>query len=360
MKNLMHFSVSFLSRFIRIYYLTKRSLSNSKPEKQKIINLRSSFYKRIWELAATSTGANLTRVFDDYFLISKNNKSLLCKKNETNLDGFLSVKRSLNKPLTYSILKKHNFNIPEFFVANKNDLLKAISIYRYFNRMSKSVTVKPANNTGSGEGITVDLANTTLFILAFAFAGTFSEDIIIEETIKGNNYRLLYFRDKIIDAVQRKPPTVTGDGKSKIRELINRENLKRIKNISKAQSLIAIDLELKNCLKKQGYTLNSVLEDNKTIKIKNVINDNTGTDNISVMNTISQEIIDKCSYISKLFSLNLIGIDIITEDINSKNSFHVIEVNANPGFFYHYHKKDKSMAVAVADIILNKYFNSSY
>src|SRR5688572_32104639 len=48
------------------------------------------------------------------------------------------------------------------------------------------------------------------------------------DLIAGASYRLLYLEGRLIDAVRRDPPTVTGDGYSTIRRLIAHENRRRL------------------------------------------------------------------------------------------------------------------------------------
>ena len=53
-------------------------------------------------------------------------------------------------------------------------------------------------------------------------------DIIIEEQIHGEDYRVVCYQDKVIDVVNRTPPTIIGNGENTINELVykyNRENI---------------------------------------------------------------------------------------------------------------------------------------
>ena len=72
-----------------------------------------------------------------------------------------------------------------------------------------------------------------------------------------------------MDCIVRRPPTVVGNGSSSIRRLIRQENKKRLEPGSQlAQSLIYIDLDIKNTLAAQGMNLSTTPAEGQVIKIK--------------------------------------------------------------------------------------------
>lgn len=59
---------------------------------------------------------------------------------------------------------------------------------------------------------------------AFAHACQVGRHIIVEQFLKGRDYRVLVTGSKVAAASWRRPPHVTGDGRSNIRQLVESEN----------------------------------------------------------------------------------------------------------------------------------------
>src|SRR5205823_1628012 len=95
--------------------------------------------------------------------------------------------------------------------------------------------------------------------LAAAAAAVYGDDLLIEEQLKGDNYRLLYLDGVLLDAYVRQPPTVVGDGRSTVARLVRRANSDRLSRGSGlSQVLLTIDLDMRRTLAKQGLSLRSV------------------------------------------------------------------------------------------------------
>ena len=109
----------------------------------------------------------------------------------------------------------------------------------------------------------------------------------------GEFYRLLFLDGELLDVIRRRPPRVTGDGRSTVEELIAAENARRVDR--RHQALLwplRIDLECILTLQAQDLTLSSVLAEGQTVPVKTVISQNTIGDNETVRGGIAAGLIE--------------------------------------------------------------------
>jgi cyanophycin synthetase len=85
------------------------------------------------------------------------------------------------------------------------------------------VTIKPLD-ANQGKGVTTSCSTPEEVERAFAFARKYGRHVIVEEFLRGRDYRVLVTGNKIAAASWRRPPHVTGDGVSSVRALVELEN----------------------------------------------------------------------------------------------------------------------------------------
>ena len=90
------------------------------------------------------------------------------------------------------------------------------------------------------------------------------------------------------------------------------------------------------------------------MRLKSVVNDNRGDDNLAV-DRLSADIVEVGARAAEAVGVRLAGVDVITPDPSlplGEAGGVVIEVNTTPGYYYHYHKRDG--CVPVATLILER------
>jgi cyanophycin synthetase len=174
---------------------------------------------------------------------------------------------------------------------------------------------------------------------------------MVEQHVRGDVYRLLFFDGVLMDAVLRKPPAVIADGHSSVRELINRENEARLAaGAHLAHALIVIDMDVHNTLANQNLTLSSVPKEGAVVTLKTVINDNSQQDNLAATHLLCKSIIEDGAAAAAAVGVRFAGIDIITPDPRvplAESGGVILEVNTTPSYQHHYYKRDGSFPVAV-------------
>ena len=335
------------------------TLSRQSAESRAMSEHRRAFYDRIWRDAAAHEGCTYTPLGFDIAEIRRGKRSIRVSLNFSPMDDSVTLRLAGHKPTVYDILAADGVPVPRHIAIGAFDLTAAKEFLRTSTR---PVVVKPASGTGGGAGVTTNITDTWRLMRALAQARAFGPTALVEEQIEGNNYRLLYLDNELIDAVERKPPSITGDGTSSIGTLVRRENALRVKTgPSLAQALLPIDVDMRHSLVAQGKSLRTVPAKGEIVRVKTVINGNRAEENVPALSQISEPLAAMGRRIVEKLGIRLAGIDIITTNPGidlAKSGGVVIDVNTTPGHYYHYMKKGHEFKAAVA--ILHAALSESY
>jgi len=252
----------------------------------------------------------------------------------TQQTSYLAVENTDDKYLTYKMLEEMGIPVPKRILTTAvNDALT------FFKNIQKPVVVKPSKGY-RGKRVNVHLDTEEKIIKAFFWAQTYDEEVIVQEFVPGNTYRLLVIDGKFAAAVQLIAPFVIGDGQKTIKELIDELNANPLREYGDKGKLskVEIDDDTLKILDIKGYNLNTILEQGKRLYLKNTGNMRLGGSSIDVTDKVHAYNRFVCERISKLLNLDVTGVDIISEDIAfslHENQGRVIEINAAPDFRMH-------------------------
>jgi len=238
---------------------------------------------------------------------------------------------SNSKAVTKQILNEMAMPTPaHVLVSQAADLADAAK------KIAWPCVVKPLDR-GGGKGVTAAIYNMSALQKAFHHARQYTKGkIMVEAFVEGNDYRLMVVNGQLISAVQRVPPTVIGDGKKRIRDLVDELNKDRTNNLVKSnyKRPVRLDSTVETQLALQKLTLDSIPEDRQQVFLRSNANLSTGGSAIDVFDSVHPEVKVFAEMISDSFGLGVSGIDYLTSDIkqsvrNSNGAF--IEVNSMPG-----------------------------
>jgi cyanophycin synthetase len=229
------------------------------------------------------------------------------------------------------------------------------------------VAVKPVVGH-KGIGVTADVRDADELTAAFkravkAIPDTEPVRVIVENSIKGADFRLLCVDGKFVAATERRPAWVTGDGESTISELIRRENrkLERLDTPTSSLSKIQSDEAMEMYLAEQELSLDSVIESDRTVFLRKVANLSSGGVSIDATRAVHPDNIILAQDIALHFRLTCLGIDVVAESLDrswKQGNFGIIEINAAPGIFMHLNPAVGD-SVDVPSYILKTFFTSS-
>lgn len=199
--------------------------------------------------------------------------------------------------------------------------------------------IKPVDGN-HGKGATIDVRSKKEAVTAFRVAKKHSDRVIIETCIKGFDFRLLVINHHLVAAAKRTPAHVTGNGKSTIRQLIEKVNADPRRGYGHENMLteIIVDQMTLHILRTKKLTLNSVLPKRKKLFLKTTANLSTGGTSADVTDSVHPYNIFMAERISRIIGLDICGIDVMAPDLKrpiNENNGAVLEVNAAPGFRMH-------------------------
>jgi cyanophycin synthetase len=188
-------------------------------------------------------------------------------------------------------------------------------------------------------------------------------DLLIERQVPGDVLRLLFFDGELLDVIRRRPPAVTGDGRSTILELIAAENERRFAAAAGERPwLLRADLDAVFTLEAAGLRLSSVPAAGERVAIKTAVSQNGPDDNESLAAAVGDALVADAARAAAAVGVRLAGVDVITRDPGTalrRSGGAVLEVNATPGLHYHYDVRDQAQAVPVAELILERLLAAS-
>lgn len=205
--------------------------------------------------------------------------------------------------------------------------------------VSYPLVIKPLD-ANHGNGVCINITDGAAAELAFHHAKTFSDTIIVETYIKGEDFRLLVINGKLSAAAHRLPGHVTGDGRSTVTELVEEVNRHPDRGNGHEALLtkITLDSDSDRLLAMQSLSTDSIPAEGQRVMLKSTANLSTGGTATDVTDEIHPENRFMAERIAATIGLDICGIDVIAPDIStplSENGGAVIEVNAAPGFRMH-------------------------
>ncbi len=286
--------------------------------------------------AALRRGIPALRLLDsaNLFQLGWGSRQKRLQATITGATNSIAVGIASDKQLTKALLDGAGVPVPEGDVVTTVEAAQRIA-----RRLGRPVAIKPLD-ANQGKGVTVDCVGPDAVARAFEFARKHGRRVIVEEYLRGRDYRVLVTGGKIAAASWRRPPHVTGDGKSTIRELVELENRNPARGDGHTNILTRIPLDAltDETLARQGYDLDTILADGVSADLRGNANLSTGGTAEDVTDLLPEETRDICIRAARTIGLDVAGIDIICEDIARPLRAQrggIIEVNAAPGIRMH-------------------------
>jgi len=282
---------------------------------------------------------------------TKNKEEFVIEGNKTDRDSYIFPIITDDKYVAKKIMKDSGLNVPKAILLKKNmDEKDREMILQPF--YSNKLVVKP-RNTNYGTGITVFSKNASKaqILKAVEYAFGFDDNVLIEEYIKGMEYRFLVVDGKCLSVAHRRIASVVGDGKSTIKQLIDEKNKEPWHFLTATP--VKMDEPVVQYLKLQGYDFDTILPKDKRVFLRTNSNCSTGGESIDmteVMPDYFKKIAEKAA---KAFDAKICGVDIIIEDFKKEN-YSIIEINDNPGYSINewpYEGKGEKIGIAILKLL---------
>lgn len=232
------------------------------------------------------------------------------------------------KDVTSRYLRAKGHPAPENIVFLEHELERAWN----WAKEILPVVLKPHNGI-MGKLVYVNIDNYNEFKYCFEKIAADRGRVLIEEFVQGNEYRFTYVNGEIVAIANRVPANVVGDGKNTIRELVEAKNEERDARKNKVHKKLVLDEESERVLLKQGYTFDSIPDENIRVYLRNNSNIATGGDAIDVTDSISDSIKEQVrKALKSIPGLRVCGTDVLIHE----DSICILEINAHPMLNMHH------------------------
>jgi cyanophycin synthetase len=300
---------------------------------------RVSEYREIWRAVATTIGAQFTLLTDDLWEMRLNGRKTRILNHKMEFDDPVILEIAGNKPLVYRLLREMRLRVPEHEVFRLDDLGRAEEFLRMH---PKGCVVKPANGTASGLGITTHVLTSHELRRAAILASLYDPQLLIEQMIPGESYRLLVLDGAVIHAVCRRGPRLIGDGSSSIAELIQAENESRA---ARGESMLGTGRDCRFTLDHQEFSLTSIPAKGRSFVVQSVNDPRQRRSEVrtvyneAVTNLVCDALKGNAATVAQALGSRFVGVDLITTDPSvslEESGGAIIEANTTPGLHHHY------------------------
>lgn len=342
-----------LMTFLRLGYLS------DKPGPKDSLRTKC-FWEEALRRGIRMREFHLGPIADAFVASYKYNENGKMKRKEIIFDGLprpgtalsATLKWMDNKGIMKEKFKKEGIPVAEGGVAFTKR--KALKIW---SRLRKPVITKP--NLGSRSRHTMIHLNTPAdLIIGFKKAKKLSPLVVVEEELRGYLFRGTLIGGKLRGVVRRDQPEVVGDGASTLRALWEKEN-ERPERTGPIFHKISIDKEAEEELKRQGVTMESVIEASRVITFSQKTSRGCGGTTTEVTGVVHPDNREMLEHVGMFLKDPLVGVDFIMEDITKswKEEQHcgVIECNSLPFIDLHHYVmfgRPNNVAGALWDLVL--------
>ncbi|AMN53059.1 GNAT family acetyltransferase [Labrenzia sp. CP4] len=261
-----------------------------------------------------------------FFRLSYGGRSVACRESLSEFTSAVAMSICDDKATTRRIVQRAGVNVPDQILAGSADEIAA------FLDQHGSVVVKPARGE-QGKGIAIGLTTTEDVMAAVEVARTYSNDVLVEEFVTGQDLRLVVIDYKVVATALRKPAEVTGNGKATIGELIEIQSRRR-SAATGGESRIEVDDEVLRCLTANGFQLEDILPEGKTLPVRRTANLHTGGTIHDVTGETHHTLIEAAIKAARAIEIPVTGIDLMVKDPRQPE-YRFIEANERPGLANH-------------------------
>ena len=220
-----------------------------------------------------------------------------------------------------------------------------------FNKMEKPIIVKPRIGSRGRHTIT-NINNLQQFKKGIYIARQICSELIVEEHLKGSVCRATFVGGVLAGFYRGNAPTLTGDGRKTIKELIEEKD----KNRPDRVECIRISKELHDHISRSGFTVNDILPEGVLLTLSHRIGRLFGGTTKEMLDGLHPSFIPILKKAQKITGLSVVGFDCIIPDPTkdeASQKWGIIECNTLPFIDLHYYAlegKPKNIAGMIWDL----------
>jgi len=221
----------------------------------------------------------------------ENNNQALFRRAAGSDVTYASDTICMNKDFLKRLWFRYNLPVNPWLAVNGNEIDKAIN---FCENLSWNVVVKPTSASG-GKNVFTDINNIgqlknaceqVLNSRIISRRYNSPNKILIEAKHSGKDYRFFVVKHNVVAVLERARPTIIGDGKSSVSELIDHKKKIRLSNPDLFSRPLVVDDIVHERLKSIGISMDSVLKKDRSVIIRGNANISTGGESIDVTDIV--------------------------------------------------------------------------
>lgn len=246
------------------------------------------------------------------FVLHHGGREVRCYNSLTDHVGAVSFHMAQNKRLANHFLRSQGFPVPDqaFFT----DMVAA----GVFLKDHKRIVVKPCTQWG-GRGVSVAVTTMAELRRAVQRARRFEEEVTLEESVSGEDYRLIFVNYRYVAAILRKPAEVVGNGVDTIRRLVTEKN--RLARRTDPSNVIPMDAETGRELGVMGWAWEDIPLKGRRVQARLTSNYHTGGTVEVVTDRVPKRLIREAGRVARALRIPVIGVDFL---VNARTGRHWI------------------------------------
>jgi cyanophycin synthetase len=270
-----------------------------------------------------------TRIGGNVFRIGHGANARWIDSSFTDRTPVIATNIARNKLLTAQVLRQAGLPVPDHKVARDGE-----AACRIADQLGYPVVVKPLDRDG-GMAVSAGIRDASGVVRAFETARKVTRSVLVEKHVDGRDYRLVVFEGQLIWALERVPGGVTGDGRSTVRQLVDRLNADPARSHRANAPLkpLDFDLEAEEMLQEGGLDGESVLDAGEWVRLRRAANVASGGTPVGVLDKVHPINRQLAERAARALRLDLAGIDLLIPDISrpwTETGAIICEVNAQP------------------------------
>lgn len=357
--------ISLAKTWHRLIRVARRVLG---VKKTVYVQERVPFYRDIWREAASAKGLSFVELSGSIWQI-ETEKRIVARINNyvVSLDDPVTLDIAGDKLVTYRLLADAGLSIPRHAAITMESLDR---IRQFLDEVHGPYVIKPVRNTSSGVGVTTSLHRLRDCYSAAALAFAYGDEILIEEHIAGESYRLVFLGHDVVCASRRTGLRILGDGATTLEDLVVSQ-LTGCLGRGEAGVLLADDPQVRRTIAAQGLSADSIPAAETSVLLSASDSSTKGSQEIRTVYTedvsdlVCDELVAEARRASLALGSEFCGVDVITVDPTRPLSAGVgviNEINTTPGLHHHYNlqgtRRSEPLAETVLTYLLEKHHSS--
>lgn len=267
--------------------------------------------------------------YPSYLIRNAQGQTISVFQQFTDQTSQTSTRITTNKLLTAEVLGLAGLPAPKTFLVKSE--AEAVRFFR--KEKFRSAVIKP-NNTDRGLGVYAGLTRENEILSAFDAAKKYGQ-LILQEHIDGDDYRLLVVDNELMGVTCRRPFSVVGNGENTVRQLFD-DKIKWRASHPFYRNFNNITIEAADTifmLQKQSLSFDSIPDVGQIVILRSNANVSTGGEHEDVTEKCHGDVKNLALDSARLVGLDLAGIDYITVDITKswvETSGKICEINPTP------------------------------